>query len=44
MKQCPLKRLDVLGNDFPKKVKKAFTEAIPEPGVLSKFEDDEDDE
>jgi hypothetical protein len=38
-----LKRLDVLGNDFPKKVKKAYSEAFPEAGVLSKFDDDEDE-
>ena len=44
VKQCPLKRLDILGNDFPKKLKKAYSEAFPEAGVLSKFEEDDDDE
>lgn len=44
MKTCPLKRLDITGNDFPKKVKKAYSEAFKEEGVLSKFDDDEDDE
>lgn len=39
MKECPLKRLDITGNDFPKKVKKAYSEAIKE-GVLSRFDDD----
>lgn len=43
MKECPLKRLDITGNDFGKKVKKAYSEAFPE-GVLSKFDDDEDEE
>ena len=43
MKECPLIRLDITGNDWGKKVKKAYTEAIKE-GVLSRFEDDEDEE
>jgi len=43
MKECPLKRLDITGNDFGKKVKKAYSEAIKE-GVLSRFDDDEDEE
>ena len=43
MKQCPLKRLDITGNDFPKKIKKAYTEGIKQ-GVLSRFQDDEDEE
>jgi len=43
MKECPLKRLDIPGNDFGKKVKKAYSEAIKE-GVLSRFDDDEDEE
>ena len=43
MKECPLKRLDITGNDFGKKVKKAYSEAIKE-GVLSIFDDDEDEE
>ena len=43
MKECPLKRLDITGNDFPKKVKKAYSQAIKE-GVLSRFDDDEDEE
>ena len=38
-----MKRLDITGNDFPKKVKKAYTEAFAE-GVLSRFDDDEDEE
>ena len=28
MKECPLKRLDITGNDFGKKVKKAYSESI----------------
>jgi hypothetical protein len=40
MKVCPLNRLDITGNDFNKKVKKAYTEAITQEGVLSKFEDE----
>jgi hypothetical protein len=44
MRVCPLKRLDITGNDFNKKVKKAYTEAITQEGVLSKFEDEEDEE
>ena len=43
MKECPLKRLDITGNEFGKKVKKAYSEAIKE-GVLSRFDDDEDEE
>ena len=43
MKECPLKRLDIEGNDFGKKLKKAYSEAIKE-GVLSRFEEDEDEE
>lgn len=39
-----MKRLDITGNDFNKKVKKAYTEAITQEGVLSKFEDEEDEE
>lgn len=45
MKNCPLKRLDITGNDFSKKVKKAYSEAFKEAeGVLSRFDDDEDEE
>ena len=44
MRVCPLKRLDITGNDFNKKVKKAYTEAITQEGVLSKFEDEEDED
>jgi hypothetical protein len=44
LKECPLERLDITGNDFPKKVKKAYSEAFPEKGVLSKFDEDEDDD
>jgi len=40
MKTCPLKRLDITGNDFGKKTKKAYTEAFPTEGVLSNFDDD----
>jgi hypothetical protein len=28
LKECPLKRLDITGNDFNKKVKKAYSEAF----------------
>ena len=24
LKECPIKRLDITGNDFPKKIKKAY--------------------
>ena len=39
-----MKRLDIAGNDFSKKVKKAYSEAFPSAGVLSKFEDDDEEE
>ena len=39
-----MKRLDITGNDFSKKVKKAYSEAFPTEGVLSKFEDDDEEE
>lgn len=46
VKQCPnLKRLDITGNDFNKSTKKKYTEAFEgQEGVLSKFEDDDDEE
>ena len=44
LRECPLKRLDITGNDFSKKVKKAYNEAFPTEGVLSKFEDDDEEE
>jgi hypothetical protein len=44
VRECPLKRLDIAGNDFSKKVKKAYSEAFPHEGVLSKFEDDDEEE
>ena len=44
VKECPIKRLDITGNDFNKKTKKAFDEVFAEKGVLSKYEDDEEDE
>jgi hypothetical protein len=44
LKECPLKRLDITGNDFGKKLKKAYSEAFPTEGVLSKFEDDDEEE
>lgn len=44
LKQCPIKRLDISGNDFPKKIQKAYSEAFGEPGQLSKFDEDEEDE
>jgi hypothetical protein len=43
LKQCPLKRLDITGNDFNKKVKKAYAAAFPTAGVLSRFDDDDED-
>lgn len=44
MRSCPMKRLDITGNDFSKKVKKAYSEAFKEAeGVLSKFDDDGDE-
>ena len=39
-----MKRLDIVGNDFNKKTKKAFEEVFGGKGVLSKFDDDEEDE
>jgi hypothetical protein len=40
-----LKRLDITGNDFNKSTKKKYTEAFEgKEGVLSKFEDDDDEE
>lgn len=40
-----MKRLDITGNEFSKKVKKAYSEAFKDTeGVLSKFDDDEDEE
>lgn len=46
VKECPnLKRLDITGNDFNKSTKKKYTEAFEgKEGVLSKFEDDDDEE
>lgn len=44
LKECPLKRLDITGNDFSKKVKKAYSTAFPNAGVLSRFDDDDEDE
>ena len=43
MKVCPLKRFDITGNDFGKKLKKLYCESFQE-GILSKFDDDEDEE
>ena len=43
MKKCPLKRLDITGNDFSKTIKKKYIEAFDEK-ILSKFEDDDDEE
>lgn len=45
VKECPnLKRLDITGNDFNKSTKKKYTEAFEgKEGVLSKFEDDDDE-
>lgn len=39
-----MKRLDIVGNDFNKKTKKVFEEVFGGKGVLSKFDDDEEDE
>lgn len=44
VKKCPMKRLDITGNDFKKKVKKEYESAYEDKGVLSKFEDDDSDE
>ncbi len=44
LKECPLKRLDITGNDFNKKVKKAYSAAFPTAGVISRFDDDEDED
>lgn len=46
MKECPhLKRLDITGNDFNKSTKKKYTEVFEaKEGVLSKFEDDDDED
>lgn len=43
-KECPMKRLDITGNDFKKKVKKEYESVYEDKGVLSKFEDDDSDE
>jgi hypothetical protein len=43
LKKCPLKRLDITGNDFSKTVKKQYSEAIAKD-VLSKFDDNEEDD
>jgi hypothetical protein len=42
LRQCPLKRLDITGNDFNKKVKKAYAAAFP-TAVLSRFDDEDED-
>jgi hypothetical protein len=44
LQECPLKRLDITGNDFSKSVKKAYTKAFTNESVLSKFEDDDEEE
>ena len=44
LKECPIKKLDITGNDFPKKIKKAYSQAFKEEGQLSRFDDDGDDE
>ena len=49
LKLCPLRRLNIVGNDFPKKVKKAYTnefqgKASAGKPVLSNYSDDEDDD
>lgn len=46
VKECPnLKRLDITGNDFSKSTKKKYTEAFEgKEGVLSKFEDDDEED
>lgn len=44
MKECPIKRLDITGNDFNKKTKKAYEKAFEGNNVLSKFDDDDEDD
>lgn len=44
VKVCPLKRLDITGNDFEEEVQEAYSAAFPTAGVLSKFEDDDEEE
>ncbi len=46
VKECPnLKRLDITGNEFGKGLKKKYTEAFEgKEGVLSKFDDDDEEE
>ena len=44
IRECPLKRLDITGNDFNKKTKKNYEEVFSGKGILSKFDDDEEDE
>ena len=40
-----MKRLDITGNEFKKSIKKKYTEAFEgKEGVLSKFNDDDDEE
>lgn len=44
VRECPMKRLDIVGNDFNKKTKKAYEEVFGGKGILSKFDDDEEEE
>ena len=49
LKLCPLKKLNVVGNDFSKKVKRAYTNEFKgkvnaQKPVLSKYSDDDEDE
>lgn len=37
LKDCPIKRLDILGNEFKKKLKVEYSTAFPDACVLSKF-------
>jgi hypothetical protein len=40
LKECPLKRIDLVGNEFSKKLQKKIIASFEE-GVVSSFEDDD---
>ncbi len=43
LKECPLKRIDLVGNEFSKKLQKKIVSSFEE-GVVSSFEDDDEEE
>lgn len=44
LKIHPLTKLDIVGNEFTKKVQKAFTEELKDKNLILKFEDDSEQE